>query len=165
MGYQAEAGQTQECAFRARTERTPLPQNTDLVIKRIDKGFQTHWFLSLFQNFYHLHPPCPLTFFPSDPHRYQAYQPAPNTSCVQSFSFKNLQSMMINLFKYPKITFSWVPMPWTDSGLFPCKYENTVYTWHSISHCVPRAPVREVSSRVYLSAYCLNQQNTMHCVK
>ena len=29
-------------------------------------------------------------------------------------------------------------------------------------HCVQRAPVREVSSRVNLSAYCLNPQNTMH---
>ena len=30
------------------------------------------------------------------------------------------------------------------------------------THCVPRAPVREVQSRVNLSAYCLNPQNTMH---
>ena len=29
-------------------------------------------------------------------------------------------------------------------------------------HCVQRAPVREVKSRVYVSAYCLNPQNTMH---
>ena len=32
----------------------------------------------------------------------------------------------------------------------------------SVIHCVPRAPFCEVSSRVYLSAYCLNPQNTMH---
>ena len=30
-----------------------------------------------------------------------------------------------------------------------------------VHHCVPRAPVREVSSHVYLSAYCLNPQNTI----
>ena len=29
-------------------------------------------------------------------------------------------------------------------------------------HCVPRAPVREVLSRVYLFAHCLNPYNTMH---
>ena len=29
-------------------------------------------------------------------------------------------------------------------------------------HCVPKAPVCEVSSRLYLLAYCLNPYNTMH---
>ena len=33
---------------------------------------------------------------------------------------------------------------------------------HMHVHFVPRAPVREVSSRVYLSTYCLNRYNTMH---
>ena len=31
-----------------------------------------------------------------------------------------------------------------------------------LHHCAPRAPVREVSSRVYLFAYGLNPHNTMH---
>ena len=31
-----------------------------------------------------------------------------------------------------------------------------------VIHCVPRAPVRKVSSRLYLFAYCSNAYNTMH---
>ena len=33
---------------------------------------------------------------------------------------------------------------------------------HDRRHCVPRAPVHEVSLRIYLLAYCLNPHNTMH---
>ena len=36
------------------------------------------------------------------------------------------------------------------------------YCWN---HCVPRAPVCEVSLRPYLFTYCLNTYNTMHFTK
>ena len=34
-----------------------------------------------------------------------------------------------------------------------------------LTHCVPRAPVREVWSRLYLLAYCLNPYKTMHFIR
>ena len=40
-------------------------------------------------------------------------------------------------------------------------FKNTVFSFGS-SHCVPRAPECEVSSRPYLFAYCLNTYKTMH---
>ena len=40
--------------------------------------------------------------------------------------------------------------------------QNRVANFGLNIHGVPRAPVREISSRVYLSVHCLNPQNTMH---
>ena len=36
---------------------------------------------------------------------------------------------------------------------------------YRLKHCVPRTPLCEVSTGLYLFAYCLNPQNTMHFTK
>ena len=84
------------------------------------------------------------------------------TPSIDLIHSKRLGDLNIHKCHWRIVTKSGVSVKCCNRAMLSGVETGRVWFGLPVIHCVPRAPVREVSSRLFLFACCLNPYNTMH---